>query len=164
VKRVFGLGAAQLAYFHGFLAMGWLFGTLWLYWKKPKDHWKVLVWGILLDGATYLPFLFIREYQLGLIFILIHGFFIPWITVSRTTLVQEYVKGEFLGRVFALVQLTVMGFTAISSFFTGVMGDLLPIPYIFFIPGVLGTLTGVAAFRFLPNPLKLGRVSGELPE
>ncbi len=152
VKRVFALGPSDLAFFQGSMALGWLAGTLFLYFRKPKDAWHILVWGIVLDGATYLPFLWIRWFPLALVAILFHGFFIPWITVSRTTLIQETAHRDYLGRVFALVHLTVLGFTSLSSFLTGVMGDLLPVPYIFFWPGVMGTLTGILAFRVLPRP------------
>ncbi len=157
VKKVFDLGPSQLAFFQASMATGWLIGTLWLYWKEPGSPWKILVWGIFFDGATYLPFLFLREYTLGLIAILVHGFFIPWITVSRTTLVQKYVKGEYMGRVFALVHLTVLGATALSSFGTGVLGDLIAVPFVFFIPGVLGSLMGVVSFWILPDPLKVNK-------
>ena len=154
VKEVFKLGPQQLAFFQASMASGWLLGTFFLYFKEPKNHWLVLVSGILLDGFTYLPFLIVRNYSLALLLILIHGFFIPWITVSRTTLIQHYTDKNFLGRVFALVQLTVLGFTSLSSLLTGVIGDLIPIPFIFFIPGFLGTLTGLVSFWYLPKPVK----------
>lgn len=154
VKEVFKLGPQQLAFFQASMAAGWLLGTLFLYFKDPKNHWLILVCGIFLDGFTYLPFLTVRNYSLALLLILIHGFFIPWITVSRTTLIQYYTDKNFLGRVFALVQLTVLGFTSLSSLLTGVIGDLIPIPFIFFIPGFLGTLTGVVSFWYLPKPIK----------
>jgi len=157
VKEVFKLGPQQLAFFQASMAAGWLLGTLFLYFKEPKNHWFVLVSGILLDGFTYLPFLIVRNYSVALLLILIHGFFIPWITVSRTTLIQHHTDQNYLGRVFALIQLTVLGFTSLSSLFTGIIGDLIPIPLIFFMPGFLGTLTGVVSFWYLPKPVKLGR-------
>ncbi len=151
VKQVFGLGAAHLAFFEGAMGLGWFLGTLWLYRSGERRAWHYLVFGILMDGATYLPFLGIRHYGLALAAILFHGFFIPWITVSRTTLLQRLLPEAFLGRVFAFVNLTVLGTTALSSFFTGILGDLLPVPYVFFIPGVLGTLSGILAYFWLPR-------------
>ncbi len=154
IKEVFKLGPQQLAFFQASLAAGWLLGTLFLYFREPENHWLVLVLGIMLDGFTYIPFLIVRDYRMALLLILIHGFFIPWITVSRTTLIQHYTDKEYLGRVFALVQLTVLGFTSLSSLLTGIIGDLIPVPLIFFMPGFLGTLTGVLSFWYLPNPAR----------
>ncbi len=151
VKRVFDLGAAHLAFFEGAMGLGWFLGTLWLYRSREERAWHYLVFGILMDGATYLPFLWIRQYSVALGAILFHGFFIPWITVSRTTLLQRLLPEVFLGRVFAFVNLTVLGATALSSFFTGVLGDWVPVPYVFFLPGVLGTLSGVLAYFWLPR-------------
>lgn len=154
IKEVFKLGPQQLAFFQASMATGWLLGTVFLYFREPKNHWLILVLGVLLDGFTYLPFLIVRDYIFALLLILIHGFFIPWITVSRTTLIQNYADRNYLGRVFALVQLTVLGFTSLSSLLTGIIGDFIPIPFIFFIPGFLGTLTGVFSFWYLPKPFR----------
>jgi len=151
VKRVFGLGASHLAFFEASMGLGWLLGTLWLYRQGERRAWHFLVLGILMDGATYLPFLWIRQYPMALLAILIHGFFIPWITVSRTTLLQRILPEAYLGRVFAFVNLTVLGTTALSSFLTGVLGDWVPVPFVFFLPGVLGTLSGVLAYLWLPR-------------
>lgn len=153
VQRVYGLGASHLAYFQGMMGVGWLAGTLVLARWPLMRPWKLLVWGIFLDGATYLPFLWIRQYPLALLAILIHGFFIPWITVARTTMVQTVVPEDYRGRVFSFVHLTVLGFTSLSSFLTGVLGDNLPVPMVFFLPGVLGALSGVLGALWLPDPL-----------
>ena len=150
VKKTYGLSAAEFAWFEAAMGSGWLAGTLLLMLRPVQDLRRGLLWGIVLDGATYLPFLWIRSYPVALVFIAFHGLAIPLITVTRTTLVQRIVPPDFQGRVFALIQLTVLGFMALSSLFTGILADRLPIPWVFFMPGVLGTLTGLLGFRALP--------------
>ena len=145
------------------MGSGWLAGTLLLMLRPMQDLRRGLLWGIVLDGATYLPFLWIRSYPVALVFIAFHGLAIPLITVTRTTLVQRIVPPDFQGRVFALIQLTVLGFMALSSLFTGVLADHIPIPWVFFMPGVLGTLTGLVGFRALP-PVDLDRGLTKGPE
>ncbi len=150
VKKTYGLSAAEFAWFEAAMGLGWLGGTLLLLARPVQDLRRGLLWGIVLDGATYLPFLWIRSYPVALVFIAFHGLAIPLITVTRTTLIQRMVPSLFQGRVFALIQLTVLGFMALSSLFTGVLADHVSIPWVFFMPGVLGTLTGLFGFRALP--------------
>ena len=149
VKRTLGLEAQHLAFFQAAMALGWLLGTLWMgrYGRRlPKG--KLLLFGIVMDGATYLPFLVfalpeVRSYGLALLLIALHGLFIPLITVARTSLIQEIVPSAYLGRVFALVNLTVVGFMALSSFTTGALGEVVGAPYLFGLAGAGGALSGV---------------------
>jgi MFS family permease len=156
IKNTLELEAQHLAFFEAALAVGWFLGTLWMgrYGKRlPKG--KLLLIGIVMDGATYLPFLIflapdVRSYGLALVLIVIHGLFIPLITVSRTSLIQEIVPATHLGRVFALVNLTVVGFMALSSFTTGALGEVLGAPYLFGLAGAGGALSGLLGMWVFP--------------
>ncbi len=149
IQQTLGLEARHLAFFQAALALGWLLGTLWMlrHGKRlPKG--KLLLFGIAMDGATYLPFLAflseeVRSYGLSLLLIAFHGLFIPLITVTRAALIQELVPSERLGRVFALVNLTVVGFMALSSFTTGALGEVLEAPWLFGLAGAGGALSGI---------------------
>lgn len=149
IKQTLGLEARHLAFFQAAMALGWLSGTLWmLRYGKHLPKGKLLLFGIAMDGATYLPFLAflseeVRSYGLSLLMIGIHGLFIPLITVTRTALIQELVPSERLGRVFALVNLTVVGFMALSSFTTGALGEVLEAPWLFGLAGAGGALSGI---------------------
>ncbi len=156
VKQTLELEARHLAFFQAALAAGWLLGTLGMlrYGKRlPKG--KLLLLGIAMDGATYLPFLAflsgdVRSYGLSLALIAFHGLFIPLITVTRTSLIQELVPPERLGRVFALVNLTVVGFMALSSFATGALGEALEAPWLFGLAGAGGALSGLVGAWVFP--------------
>ena len=157
IKQTLGLEARHLAFFEAALAAGWLLGTLWMlrHGKRlPKG--KLLLFGIAMDGATYLPFLVflgedVRSYGLSLALIAVHGLFIPLITVTRTSLIQEIVPDERLGRVFALVNLTVVGFMALSSFTTGALGEVLEAPWLFGLAGAGGALSGILGAWVFPK-------------
>ncbi|MEO0301832.1 MAG: MFS transporter [candidate division WOR-3 bacterium] len=156
IKNYFNLKAHHLAYFHSFLSFGWLVGTIFIakygiYYKKRL----LLIFGIFMDGITYIPFIFIKNYYLALLMILIHGFFISFITVPRTTLIQEYVPERYIARVFSMIQLTVIGFMAISSLLTGILGEYLSPPLLFLIGGSGGALTGLFAFFFFKTLRKI---------
>jgi DHA3 family macrolide efflux protein-like MFS transporter len=153
IKNTLGLEAQHIAFFAGALALGWFVGTLWIgryAHRFPKG--KLLLLGVVMDGMTYLPFVgFLTwdSYGLALALIFVHGMCIPFITVSRTSIIQETVPATHLGRVFAMVNLTVVGFMAFSSFTTGVLGETLAPPWLFFLGGAGGSLAGLAGWLFL---------------
>ncbi len=143
VRHVFEGGAGALALFEGAMAVGMLAGLLLLA-RCARRRWmgRTLLWGMVLDGLTYVPFLWIADFGLALVMITLHGFFIPWIVVSRTSLVQTYVPDGQRGRVFALVNLTVYGMTALSALACGWLADLWSVRVLFGVAGVFGTLSG----------------------
>ncbi len=152
IKNTLGLSAKYLAFFTCALAVGWLLGGFFLLkWGKYLPKGYTLFFGIFMDGVTYLPFLFIRSYPSALIFIGIHGFFIPFITVVRTSILQAQVPAQNLGKIFAMVNLTVMGITALSAFLTGILGEILSPPTLFFIGGAGGALSAILGFLLLPS-------------
>ncbi len=153
IKNTLHLSAEYMAYFAGTLALGWFVATLWVsrYGVRFAKG-KLLLLGIVLDGATYIPFigfLVWDSYWLALVLIFLHGLCIPLITVPRTSIIQEVVPSTHLGRVFAMVNLTVVGFMALSSFSTGLLGEALAPPWLFFVGGVGGTLSGALGWIWM---------------
>jgi len=150
IKEFLGLTAREYAWFQAFMSLGWFLSALILsrIYNKLNDF-QVLKWGIFLDGFTYFPFVFIKHFPTALFFIFIHGLSIPLITVSRTTIVQKYADEKFKGRIFALINLAVVGFMSLSSLITGILGELFPANYLFLWASVGGTLTGIWAFFLL---------------
>jgi DHA3 family macrolide efflux protein-like MFS transporter len=148
VKEDLGLGARELAWFEGAMAIGFFAGALGIArFAARTRNGPLVLWGMLLDGLTYLPLAWIRSYPLALAAILVHGVFIPWIVVGRTSLLQAHVPPERRGRVFALVHLTVAGMTALSSLAAGALGDVIGARGLFVVAGALGALCGAVGLR-----------------
>jgi len=107
---------------------------------------RLLLIGIALDGATYIPLIGCRSLTFLIVISLIHALAIPMITIPRATLVQRHVPARLQGRVFALVNLVVLGTTAISSGCAGIALDRMTANALFGWIGVLATLTGLLGF------------------
>ena len=71
--------------------------------------------------------------------LLIHGLGIPFIIVSRTTLIQMFVPDNLRGRIFSMVYMAVMGTTAISIGLTGLILEYIAADFLFFIIGICAT-------------------------
>jgi MFS family permease len=123
------LGSATLARFAGGVRQG-----------------RLLLWGILFDGLTYVPLFFCRTLPFLLAVSLVHSFVIPIITVPRATLLQRVVPGALLGRVFALVNVLVVGMTAVSSGLAGLFLERVTAPALFGAIGLLAAATGALGF------------------
>lgn len=149
VQRTFALGPGHYAWFEGAMALGMVVGSLVL--ATFGRRWplrKVILLGMVLDGLTYLPFIWLPTYDLSLLGIALHGLFIPMIVVGRTSMIQRYVPPERHGKVFALVNITVIGMTAISAALSGVIAEATSPRMLFGLAGVFGALSGVLGFRY----------------
>ncbi len=107
---------------------------------------RLLLIGITMDGLTYIPLLGCRTLAFLVAFSFLHALFIPTITIPRTTLVQQMVTPRLQGRVFALVNVVVLGTTAISSGLAGLSLDRMTAPVLFGWIGLLAALTGLLGF------------------
>ncbi|HXL15841.1 MAG TPA: MFS transporter, partial [Methylomirabilota bacterium] len=103
---------------------------------------RLLLIGIAYDGLSYVPLLWCRSlpFLIGISFV--HALAIPAITIPRTTLVQGMVSPRLRGRVFALVNVVVLGTTAVSSGLAGLVLDHVTAPVLFAWIGVLAGATG----------------------
>ena len=70
---------------------------------------------------------------------------IPFIIIPRTALIQTEVPAELQGRIFSLVNLTVVGLTAVSSALTGMISEILPVNILYAVIGLSATVVGAAA-------------------
>jgi MFS family permease len=107
---------------------------------------RILLWAIVFDGLTYVPLYFCRTLPTLLALSFIHALVIPLITVPRVTLLQGMVPPRLLGRVFALVNVLVVGMTAISSGLTGLALERLSAPQLFGAIGILAAAVGSLGF------------------
>ncbi len=147
VRGTFGLGAAEYAWFEGCMAVGMVVGSLVLAGRgRGWSMRKVVLWGMIMDGLTYLPFIWIDDYPLALVAIVVHGVFIPLIVVGRTSLIQRHVPPERHGKIFALVNITVIGMTALSAAASGWIAEVTSPKVLFGLAGVFGALCGIVGF------------------
>ena len=147
VKQVLGGNGTVYALMEALLAVGVFAGLPAAVWANRRfGQGKILIAGVFLDGLTYLPLLWLRNTAWVGVAITLHGLSIPFITVTRTSLVQRIAPPEQLGRVFALISITVIGLTAVSSGLTGLAATRVSVPVIFGVISVLAALCGPAAW------------------
>lgn len=155
VKQVFGLPPGYLAWFEGAMALGMLLGAITVArMGRQRSMVRVFFTGLIVDGLTYIPFLWLPSYPVCIAMIFAHGFFIPWIVVGRTSLVQAHVPGHQRGRVFALVNLTVLGMTSLSALLSGLIAAWAGTRVLFGLAGVFGALTGALGMLWIGRRLE----------
>ena len=152
VKDDLSLGPGDLAIFEGAMALGFFAGALGIArfgvaWRKGR----MILFGMVLDGLTYVPFFWVGSYGLALALIFVHGVFIPFIVVGRTSLLQHHVPEGRTGQVFSLVHLTVAGMTALSALLAGWIAGMAGARALFLIAGVFGAACGVAGIALMPR-------------
>ncbi len=146
---------ALYAIYISVFAAGMVVGTLLL--SRYGGHfprWRLLGVGILLDGLTFLPFEHAAgtgSFPLLLLALFVHALPVPMILVTRPAMLQTHVPRERLGQVFALVNLTVMGVTALSSALTGwFCGRGVSTGLLFTVAGASGAAAGILALTLKP--------------
>jgi DHA3 family macrolide efflux protein-like MFS transporter len=147
VKQVLHGSSGDYAYLLTAYAVGMICGSLALArWGKQLRDSRLLLWGIVLDGITFLPLLWVSSFAGAWLTLFIHSLMIPLIVVPRPTLIQRMVPAEFHGRVFAMVSVAVTGLSAVSVALTGLVAEWVPVPWIFGSIAVLGALCGLAGW------------------
>lgn len=149
VKIEYGLGAESYALIMGCYAVGMLLGTIALMlWGNRFSMGKLMLLGMVLDGATFIPIYWADNNTTLAIIIIIHSLAIPLLTVNRTSIIQCLVPSEMTGRVFAFVNISVIGMTAISSGIAGIVISLIGVKALFFYIGIGGALCGVIGWFY----------------
>jgi MFS family permease len=143
VRLHLGLGAGAYAATEGAFALGMVAGSVLIQRYASKlPRGKVLLCAIMWDGITFVPFLFTTTLTSTMIWWFIHSLGIPFILVPRATLIQTEVPSHLQGRIFSLVNLTVVGLSAISCSLTGFATELVSTEMLFAIIGVSATVVG----------------------
>jgi len=104
---------------------------------------RLIVWGIILDGLTFVPMLWVHSLGGMFVTMMVHAMAIPLIIVCRPNIIHNIVPTNMQGRVFSLISAAVFGFMSLSTVLTGVLAEYLPISYIYAGSGVLAASTGV---------------------
>lgn len=149
VKMELGLGAEAYALISGCYAVGMLIGTaglLTLGSRIPKG--RMLLIGMIFDGLTFIPIFWVKSIEMLALIIIVHSIAIPLLTVSRASLIQSLVPAGYTGRVFALLNLSVTGMSALSAGATGIIIESIGVKTVFLLIGAGGALCGAVGWMF----------------
>ena len=149
IKEVWDGTGRDFAFIESSYGIGMLIATVFVYRyakKYKKGTWLML--GMIYDGLTFIPLFFVGQFGidpfwLTISIIFIHSLGIPFIQVTRTTLIHSLVPGHMQGRVFSMINLAVIGMMSISVALTGILAEWISPGIIFLIIGVGATLSGV---------------------
>lgn len=144
VKNHLGGTGTEFALIEGTYAGGMILST----WVLARygglfRPFSMLFWGLIYDGLTFLPLVWVTSVEGTMLVILIHSVGIPTITISRLTALHQIVPPQMQGRVFSYFHLAVAGMTALSIGVVGVVLVWLPVHQLFAIIGVLSASAGV---------------------
>ncbi len=136
VRDILKLEVTHYAWIEASLAGGIVFGIpLMTYISSRYKMGSIFLWGLVLDGLTYVPMYFATTFMATVFIIFFHSIFIPMVTVARTTLLQKEIPEHLRGRVFAIVHMVVIGSTSISISLTGILAEYVPMNVIYVFSG-----------------------------
>jgi len=144
VKDVLSSDFIVLAQLETAMATGMIMGAFLFYFiNKNFKLLNILLIGMFIDGITFSALFFTHSILVATMIIFLHGLAIPMITVARTTLLQELIPEVFLGRVFAMTYMSVIGATAISIGLTGLVLDYISAHELFLIIGIFASACAI---------------------
>lgn len=143
VREVLKESASAYAFVQVAYAVGMIIGTFLMrkYGKLFRNS-QVIQWGVIFDGITFVPLLWVTDVWTMFFVITVHAMAIPMIIVSRPNIILKIVPKEMQGRVFSLISVCVFGFTALSIALTGIIAEIIRINVIYAIIGVIAASTG----------------------
>ncbi len=147
IREILHEGAESFAFVQVAYAIGMVAGTILIsrYGKRFRAN-HIILWGIIFDGLTFVPLLWVETFQAMFITICIHAMGIPMIIATRPTIIQNIAPPEMQGRIFSMISVAVFGFTAISIALTGILSEVIPINIIYAIIGVIAAGVGAAGW------------------
>ena len=149
IKEVWQGSGQDFAFIESTYGVGMLLATVIVYRftrRYNKGTWLML--GLIYDGLTFIPLYWVGRvaldpFWLTLTIIFIHSLGIPFIQVTRTTLIHSIVPPNMQGRVFSMINLAVVGVMSISVALTGVLAEWLSSRTLFMIIGIGAGLSGI---------------------
>jgi MFS family permease len=76
-------------------------------------------------------------------FSILHGMGIPFLIISRVSIMQKHIPEKLLGRIFAIISISILSMAGVSSGMIGVMAEFFEIKTIFLIFGILAGACGI---------------------
>jgi DHA3 family macrolide efflux protein-like MFS transporter len=144
VRNVLHGTPSDFAFVEGCMAVGALLGSL-IVSKLNGRMPNGMIWGIglILDGITFSLIYWAESVEMAMVIICLHGIGIPFIMISRTSIIQIHTPNQYHGRLFSVVHLGVVGTTAISAGFVGIITSIISVKILFFGIGIGAALCGV---------------------
>ena len=144
VRQVLHEDIGALMLIEACYAVGMISGTVLLpLWESRFNYGRIVLVGMVLDGLTFVPLLWVRTLWGTCLTIVVHSLAIPMLIVARPSLVQQIVPPRVQGRIFSMIGVTVVGLTALSTGLTGAVAELVPMPIVFAVIGAGAALCGV---------------------
>ena len=122
-----------------------LIGTATVYKIGNKfNHGTLFLLGLFIDGASFCFYYFIETMNQLNFWSCVHGIGIPFLVISRVSIMQKNIPEKFLGRIFAIISVSILSMTAVSSGIIGFLAEFISIHEIFLLFGILAGLCGIA--------------------
>ncbi|MGX7351717.1 hypothetical protein RU97_GL001134 [Enterococcus canis] len=149
IERIFGdsymyLSVNEMAGFAGMVVGGLILGM----WGGFKTRQKTMALGLICYGLFSVMLGFVDKFWLFAALMFMISFFIPIVQSSATTLLQENVPEDKLGRVFSLFGIMYNGFMPLGMAFFGPLADKVEIQFLVIFCGIAILVLG---FRLLFN-------------
>lgn len=145
VKLYLGGDASDFALVEAYLGLGMLLGTTMVYGIGGRvTHGLLFLLGLFIDGASFCLYYFVESMEQLNFFSILHGVGIPFLIISRVSIMQKHIPEKMLGRIFAIISISILSMTAVSSGMIGVMAEFFAIKTIFLIFGILAGACGIA--------------------
>ncbi len=149
IKEVWDGSGSDFAFIESSYGVGMLIATIFVYRyasRYKKGTWLML--GLIYDGLSFIPLYWVGRlgadpFWLTLSIIFVHSLGIPFIQVTRTTLIHSIVPGHMQGRVFSMINLAVIGVMSISVALTGILAEWISPRTIFLFIGVGAAMSGL---------------------
>ena len=145
VKLYLGGSASDFALVEAFIGLGMLLGTTIVYGIGSRvPHGLLFLVGLFIDGASFCFYYFVENMSQLNFLSFLHGIGIPFLIISRVSIMQKHIPEKLLGRIFAIISISIVSMTAVSSGMIGIMAEFFDIKTIFLIFGILASACGVA--------------------
>ena len=145
VKLYLGGTASDFALVEAFVGLGMLIGTATVYKVGHRfNHGTLFLLGLFIDGASFCFYYFIETLNQLNFLSFIHGVGIPFLIISRVSIMQKNIPEKLLGRIFAIISVSILSMTAVSSGIIGFLTEFMTIHEIFLLFGLLAGLCGIA--------------------
>lgn len=149
IKEVWDGSGRDFAFIESSYGIGMLLATILVYRfasRYKKGTWLMLA--LIYDGLTFIPLYWVGRFAvdpfwLTVSIIFVHSLGIPFIQVTRTTLIHSIVPGHMQGRVFSMINLAVIGVMSISVALTGILAELISPRTIFLMIGLGAAMSGL---------------------